>query len=168
MIIIGLGNPEEKYAHTRHNIGWDCLRDDLDWKKDGNKLIAEEIYIRSLTGMNSSGLAIPKNIDPKELIVLVDDLDLPFGTIKIKTKGSARHNGLKSIEEALGGNQDYVRIKIGIGKNFKPGEQLNYVLSEFNDEEKIQIPKIIEKVRRIINSILTNGIEWTRNNLNKI
>ena len=168
MIIIGLGNPEEKYAHTRHNIGWDCLRDDLDWKKDGNKLIAEEIYIRSLTGMNSSGLAIPKNIDPKELIVLVDDLDLPFGTIKIKTKGSARHNGLKSIEEALGGNQDYIRIKIGIGKNFKPGEQLNYVLSEFNDEEKIQIPEIIEKVRRIVNSILINGIEWTKNNLNKI
>ena len=168
MIIIGLGNPEEKYAHTRHNIGWDCLRDDLDWKKDGNRLIAEDIYIRSLTGMNSSGLAIPKDIDPKELIVLVDDLDLPFGTIKIKTKGSSRHNGLKSIEEALRGNQDYVRIKIGIGKNFKPGEQLDYVLSEFNEEEKIQIPDIIEKVRRIIDSILTNGIEWTRNNINKI
>lgn len=164
MIVIGLGNPEEKYSHTRHNIGWDCLPENLNWTESGNKMIAEETYIRSLTGMNSSGLALPKGINPKEVIVIVDDLDLPFGTIKVKTKGSARHNGLRSIEESLG-SQEYIRIKIGIGKNFEPGHQLDYVLSEFTEEEKEKLPSIIEKVRRIVDLILTEGIEKARNKI---
>ena len=166
MIVIGLGNPEEKYAHTRHNLGWDCLPENLSWKKEGNKLVSG-IYIRPLTGMNSSGLALPKNVKPEEVIVLVDDMDLPFGTIKIKTKGSARHNGLRSIEEELG-SQNYVRVKIGIGKNFEPGHQLDYVLGEFNENEKSQLPYIIERVRKVVESILTNGVDKTRENLSKI
>lgn len=167
MIVIGLGNPEEKYLNTRHNLGWNCLPEGLEWIKEDNRLVAKGMYIRSLTGMNSSGLALPKDIKPEEVIVLVDDIDLPFGAIKIKTSGSARHNGLKSIEESLG-SQNYIRVKIGIGKNYESGHQLEYVLGEFTEEEKLQLSEIISKVRRVVESILQRGVDKTREKLKEI
>lgn len=162
-LVVGLGNPEEKWKSTRHNIGWNVLLDieGLQWKNVDKGYLAKKdniYFLRPSTGMNSSGEAVyhwvnELRIKLDHLLIIVDDLDLPFGKIRLKGKGSARHNGLKSIENCLG-TSIYPRLKIGIGKNFKPDGQLEFVLGEFNEEELLILPEIIEAAKSAVEVFL--------------
>lgn len=121
--------------------------------------------------MNLSGKAVnywmqKANAPIENILVLVDDLALPFGHIRIRTKGAdGGHNGLKSINEALGRN-DYARLRFGIGNSFGPGQQVDYVLSEWEAEEKKALPERLELVHQAIRAFGTLGIERTMNTYN--
>jgi PTH1 family peptidyl-tRNA hydrolase len=177
-LIAGLGNVGPEYELTRHNIGFltlDRLADNhkLDFTTERLADKAEFKYkgrqlhlIKPNTFMNLSGKAIAYWLQdlkiPKEnLLVIVDDIALPFGSHRLRTKGSAAgHNGLKNIEETLGG-QDYARLRMGIGKDFAKGQQIDYVLSTFEQEEFKALPAIMDKSIEMILSFCTIGVERT-------
>jgi PTH1 family peptidyl-tRNA hydrolase len=182
-LIAGLGNMGPEYELTRHNIGFltlDRLADNhkIDFATERLADKAELKYkgrhihlIKPNTFMNLSGKAIAYWLQylkiPKEnLLVVVDDLALPFGSHRLRTKGSAAgHNGLKNIEETLGG-QDYARLRMGIGKEFAKGQQIDYVLSTFEKEEFEKLPAIMDKSIEMILSFCTMGVERTMNFFN--
>lgn len=182
-LIAGLGNIGEKYQKTRHNIGFEVINSII---KDQN--IEEEIekyaicsnfkykgkyiyLIKPTTFMNNSGKAIrywkdKLNIPFDNILIITDDLALPFGKIRLRSKGSsAGHNGLKSIEQYLG-TQSYNRLKIGIGDDFHKGKQDIYVLSNFNSKEEKEIPFIINSASEITLSFVFNGLVNTMNKYN--
>lgn len=183
-LIAGLGNIGPEYELTRHNIGFltlDRLADNhkIDFKterladKSELKYKGRHIHlIKPNTYMNLSGKAIAYWLQdlkiPKEnLLVIVDDIALPFGSHRLRTKGSAAgHNGLKNIEETLGG-QDYARLRMGIGKEFAKGQQVDYVLSTFEKDEFDQLPAIMDKSIEMVLSFCTIGVERTMNFYNK-
>ncbi len=182
-LIAGLGNIGAEYELTRHNAGFlvldrladvhkiefetDRLADKAELKFKGRSIH----LIKPNTFMNLSGKAISywlKELKiPKEnLLVVVDELALPFGSLRIRGKGSAAgHNGLKNIEELLGG-QDYPRLRFGIGDNFSKGQQVDYVLSNFTRKELDELPFIMDKSIEAILSFCTIGIERTMNTYN--
>lgn len=183
-LIIGLGNIGPEYADTRHNIGF-MVADELAKQSHSsffNMRLANyteftfksrKIFvIKPTTYMNLSGKAVnywmqELNITVENILVIVDDLALPFGTIRLKPKGSAAgHNGLKSIEEALGGT-DYARLRFGIGDNFPKGRQVDYVLSSFDPDEKKDLPSLIDRSVEFVNNFVTIGPELTMTRLNK-
>lgn len=177
-LIAGLGNIGPEYELTRHNIGFLVL----DQLADQNKVdfsparLADKAefrfkgktihLIKPTTFMNLSGKAIAYWMNdlkiPKEnLLVIVDDLALPFGTLRMRTKGSAAgHNGLKNIELVLGG-QDYSRLRFGIGSEFGKGQQVDFVLSNFTKEEFTKLPDIIKKANEMVMSFCMIGPEKT-------
>jgi peptidyl-tRNA hydrolase, PTH1 family len=177
-LIAGLGNPGPEYELTRHNIGFlilDRLADNNQISFQTGRLAdkAELKYkgkqlhlIKPNTYMNLSGKAVSywlKELKiPKEnLLVIVDDLALPFGNLRLRAKGSsAGHNGLKDIEQILSG-QDYARLRFGIGNNFSKGKQADFVLSNFEQTEFETLPSIMDKSIEIILSFCTIGIERT-------
>jgi PTH1 family peptidyl-tRNA hydrolase len=128
------------------------------------------ILLKPSTFMNLSGNAVrywmqKEKIETEHLLVVVDDLALPFGTLRLKPKGSAAgHNGLKHIQELIGEN--YPRLRFGIGNDFPKGSQINHVLEEFSDEEKQQLPQRIETAVDIIRSFCLAGIDVTMNMYN--
>ncbi len=183
-LIAGLGNIGEEYANTRHNIGFmilDALAGASNLVFDPNRRygsIAEYkfkgrsfILLKPSTYMNLSGNAIrywlqKENIELANLMVIVDDLALPFGSIRIRAKGSdAGHNGLKHINEILGTDQ-YARVRFGIGNQFEKGRQVDFVLSEWTSEEKEALPERMDKVVQVIKSFGTVGIDRTMNQFN--
>jgi PTH1 family peptidyl-tRNA hydrolase len=182
-LIAGLGNTGPEYELTRHNIGFLVLDQLADQQKAVFKLdrLAEKAefkfkgrsihLIKPTTFMNLSGKAISYWLNelkiPKEnLLVVVDELALPFGTLRMRTKGSAAgHNGLKNIELLLNG-QEYSRIRFGIGNEFNKGQQVDYVLSNFTQEEFKNLPPIISKTNEMILSFCTIGPERTMNMFN--
>ncbi len=177
-LIAGLGNIGPEYEITRHNIGFLVL----DRLADKHKLnfttqrLAEKTelkykgrqlhLIKPTTYMNLSGKAIAywlQELDiPREnLLVIVDDIALPFGALRLRGKGSsAGHNGLTNIEQVLGG-QDYARLRFGIGKDFPKGYQADYVLSNFRQEEYEQLPELMDKAIEMILGFCTIGLERT-------
>jgi len=177
-LIAGLGNIGTEYELTRHNIGFltlDRLVDNhkIDFKTDRLADKAEIKYkgrqlhlIKPNTYMNLSGKAIAYWLQdlkvPKEnLLVIVDDLALPFGSLRLRPKGSeAGHNGLKSIEQSIGG-QDYPRLRMGIGNNYAKGQQVDFVLSRFEPEEFKTLPAVMDKAIEMIFSFCTAGLERT-------
>ena len=183
-VILGLGNPGREYEATRHNAGW-WLLDHLAarwhfdaWKKDGESMSTTGLVNgkrvklqKPQTYMNLSGKAITYWLQdlkiPKEnLLVIVDEIALPFGSLRMRTKGSAGgHNGLKNIELLLGG-QDYCRMRFGVGNNFGKGQQVDYVLSNFTQEEFTQLPPVMDKAAEMIFSFCTIGPERTMNFFN--
>ena len=183
-LIAGLGNIGSEYALTRHNIGFlvlDRLADNqkISFKTERLADHAELKYkgrqlhlIKPNTYMNLSGKAIAYWLQelkiPKEnLLVIVDDLALPFGSLRLRQKGSAAgHNGLKNIELLLGG-QDYSRLRLGIGDHFSKGQQVDFVLSQFTKEELKGLLEIMDKSIEVIYSFATIGIERTMNFFNK-
>ena len=175
-LIVGLGNPEPKYFKTRHNSGFLALEhiEGLDFKKEKYGWVARKgdtIFLKPDTYMNSSGEAVHywmarEKVPLEGVLIVVDDLSLPLGTIKAKHGGSAGgHNGLKSIETCLGNNK-YSRLKIGLGNNYVKGEQLEFVLGEFPEEELKEIN--FERIVQMIFSFIYNGIEKTMNDFNGI
>lgn len=183
-LIIGLGNIGPEYADTRHNIGF-MVADELAKQSHSsffNMRLAyytefafksRKIYvIKPTTYMNLSGKAVnywmqELRIPVENILVIVDDLALPFGTIRLKPKGSAAgHNGLKSIEATLGGT-DYARLRFGIGDNFPKGRQVDYVLSGFDLDEQKELPALIGRSVEFINSFVTAGTELTMTRFNK-
>ena len=183
-LIAGLGNIGPEYELTRHNIGFlvlDRLADTqkINFKTERLADRAELKYkgrqlhlIKPNTFMNLSGKAIAYWLQelkiPKEnLLVVVDDLALPFGSLRLRQKGSAAgHNGLKNIELLLGG-QEYCRLRFGIGNNFSKGQQVDFVLSKFDKEEFAEMPQAMDKSIEVIYSFCTTGIERTMNFFNK-
>ena len=182
-LIAGLGNIGPEYELTRHNIGFltldrivdnrklkfetHRLADKADFKYKGRQLH----LIKPNTYMNLSGKAIAYWLQelkiPKEnLLVIVDDLALPFGGLRMRTKGSAAgHNGLKNIELVLNG-QDYSRLRFGIGNNFSKGQQVDFVLSNFSKEEIETLPSLMDKAAEMAYSFCTIGAERTMNFFN--
>lgn len=183
-LIVGLGNIGPEYALTRHNVGFMVLdrlasKENLSFKLDKMASIAEFKYksrtiilVKPTTYMNLSGKALQYwmtqfKIPIENTMVIVDDLALPFGKLRIKPKGSsAGHNGLKNIESVLG-NDLYPRLKFGIGNDFAKGRQIDYVLGQFDKNDFAELPIKLDKAIDMILSFSTLGIERTMNFLNE-
>ena len=182
-LITGLGNIGAEYAHTRHNIGFDIL----DAMAEEKGLTFEDkrygavttykfkgrsfILLKPNTYVNLSGRAVnywlqKEKIPLSNLLVVVDDLALPFGTLRLKPKGGdAGHNGLKSIQSSLG-TTNYARLRFGIGNNFNRGQQVDYVLGTWDNEEKAVLPEKIDRAIQMIKSFGTIGTAQTMNQFN--
>lgn len=182
-LIVGLGNIGAEYANTRHNIGFrvlDALAEASNAtftagrygstatiKHKGRTLI----LLKPSTYMNLSGKAVrywldAEKIEVQNLLVIVDDIALPFGSLRMRAKGSdGGHNGLKNINELLGRN-DYSRIRFGIGGDFARGHQVDYVLGEWSDEESKAMPERLKVFGDAILSFATIGGERTQNFFN--
>ena len=183
-LIAGLGNPEPKYDGTRHNTGfaaldalaeaWGCEINKSKWQGlygiaqvDGRKVM----LLKPLTYMNLSGKAVSywmqaEKIPLENVFVIVDDIALPFGTIRIRAKGSdGGHNGLKNIAELLGTNA-YARLRFGIGGDFPKGMQIDYVLGEWTKEEATALPERTKVAAEAIKAFGTIGLERTMNQFN--
>ncbi|MFV0331364.1 MAG: aminoacyl-tRNA hydrolase [Dysgonomonas sp.] len=182
-LIAGLGNIGREYEYTRHNIGFRVL-DAL--AKASNVVFADRRYgfvteikvkgrtiilLKPSTFMNLSGNAVrywmnQEKIPIENLLVVVDDLALPFGTLRLKGKGSnAGHNGLGHIQSILN-TQEYARLRFGIGNDFSRGGQVGYVLDDFTDEEEKELPAKLETCGEIIKSFCLAGIQNTMNKYN--
>ncbi|UZD22418.1 aminoacyl-tRNA hydrolase [Algoriphagus halophytocola] len=182
-LIVGLGNIGPEYELTRHNIGFltlDRLADKqgCHWSSERLAFKSEFKYkgraihlIKPTTYMNLSGKSMSywmKSLQiPKEnVLVIVDDVAIPFGKTRMKTKGSsAGHNGLKNIEELTGG-QNYPRLRMGIGDDFPKGRQVDFVLGKFTEPEFAELPLQMDKAIEMILSFCTIGIERTMNQFN--
>lgn len=182
-LIVGLGNIGEKYSNTRHNIGFTVLdsiakKEDLTFEtqKLGDlstyKLKGRTfILLKPSTYMNLSGKAVKywmdkENIPLENILVLTDDLNLPFGSIRIKAKGSAGgHNGLQNIQDILQ-TQNYPRLRFGVGDQFHKGQQVDYVLGNWDENEKQKLPERIDKMIEAINSFGLSGLANTMNSYN--
>jgi peptidyl-tRNA hydrolase, PTH1 family len=181
-LIVGLGNIGTEYELTRHNIGFmvaDFIADKFNASFAHGKLAntalirykARQItIIKPTTYMNLSGKAVNYwltylNVPMENLLIITDDIALPFEKIRIRQKGSsAGHNGLNSIEECIGSN--YPRLRIGIGNHFYKGQQADFVLSQFNKEELSTLPHLIQKAGDAVLSFCTIGVERTMNEFN--
>jgi len=178
-LIVGLGNIGSEYENSRHNIGFMVLdafakASNIVFEDRRYGAVAETrlknkslILLKPSTFMNLSGNAVrywmqKEKIERENLLIIVDDLALPFGTLRLKSKGSdAGHNGLKHINELIG--QQYARLRFGIGDNFHRGQQVDYVLDDFADDEKLALPAKIETSVDIIRSFCLSGVDNTMN-----
>lgn len=182
-LIAGLGNIGAEYVNTRHNIGFKVLdklaqQEGLDFTTAKLGAVAEYklkgrtlILLKPNTYMNLSGKAVKywlekENIPIENLLVVTDDLNIAFGTIRIKAKGSdGGHNGLKSIQQVLN-TADYPRFRFGISDEFKKGKQVDYVLGEWSEEEKVKLPERLETSAKAIKSFALSGLANTMNTFN--
>jgi PTH1 family peptidyl-tRNA hydrolase len=182
-LVVGLGNIGADYINTRHNIGFKVVDQlaraenaDFQTVKLGS-LAAIKIKGRTVlllkpnTFMNLSGKAVKhwmeqEKIPLENILVITDDLNLAFGTIRIKPKGSdGGHNGLKSIQQILN-TTNYARFRFGISDEFKKGQQVNYVLGEWDDIEKSKLPERLKLAAEIIRSFALAGLDVTMNQFN--
>ena len=182
-LIVGLGNIGDKYQNTRHNIGFKIL----DFLANKENLIFETqklgdvtiykfkgrqfILLKPSTYMNLSGKSVlywltKEKIPLENLLIITDDINLPFGFIRLKTKGSdGGHNGLKDVQDKLQ-TISYNRFRFGISDEFSKGRQVDYVLGEWTDDENKLLPERLEKSVELIKSFGTAGISITMNTFN--
>ncbi len=182
-LIVGLGNIGEKYQNTRHNIGFkildevakeynvsfetDKLGDVTSFRFKGRTFV----LLKPSTFMNLSGKAVKywmqkEKISVDNLLIVTDDLNINFGTIRVKAKGSdGGHNGLKDIQEKLTTNK-YPRFRFGVGNNYSKGRQVDYVLGEWTSDEESQLIERLPKSVEVITSFGTAGLANTMNNFN--
>ncbi len=182
-LVVGLGNPGEKYAETRHNIGFkvvESLAKELGGTFTLQKLgeVATVkfkgrtlVLVKPTTYMNLSGKAVnfylqSEKISRENLLVITDDLALPFGKLRMKGKGSdGGHNGLKDIQAVLN-SVEYCRLRFGVAANFSKGNQSDYVLGNWNEEEKNSLEERIEISKEFIKGFSSIGIQLTMTNWN--
>lgn len=182
-LIVGLGNIGEEYQSTRHNIGFDVLDKfaglyDAKFEVGRLAFVAKTKYrgkslvlIKPTTYMNLSGKALKhwmstEKVALHNVLVVADDLALPLGKIRLKTKGShAGHNGLRDIISQLGTDQ-FSRIKFGIGNDFPRGRQVEFVLGKWSEQELIDLNEGVDRSIEIINSFIVQGAERTMNEFN--
>jgi len=182
-LIIGLGNIGPEYAQTRHNIGFKVLdkfaqQEDLNFEtaKLGDvttfKIKGRSVLLlKPSTYMNLSGKALhywmeKENIPLENVLVITDDINLDFGVIRVKTKGSnGGHNGLKDIQNTLN-SSNYNRFRFGVGADFGKGRQVDYVLGKWNDDERAAMPERLERSAELIKSFVLAGITITMNQYN--
>ena len=179
-LVVGLGNIGAEYEGTRHNAGFDVAdklveglggtftpdryasKAEVRWK--GRTLVV----VKPSTYMNLSGKAVrywmdKENIQRENLIVIVDDIAIPVGTLRIRAKGSdGGHNGLKNIDALCGGN-NYARIRMGVGGDFPQGHQVDFVLGKLSAEERVEFDKMVDVAVAAIKDFATIGIERTMN-----
>lgn len=183
-LIIGLGNAEDQYTGTRHNIGFEVINLlakhlDVTLKNERYAYVARAKYkgrnlilIMPTTFMNLSGKAVKywmdtEHVEAQNIMVISDDLDLPVAQLRIRPKGGGgSHNGLNHIIETLG-HGNYPRLRFGIGKNYPQGYQVDYVLGKFTSEERLLIDPAIEKATEICKSFATAGLQRTMNQFNQ-
>ena len=182
-LVVGLGNIGAEYANTRHNMGFMVLD---AWAQASNIFFESGRYgymatvsfkgrkfhlLKPSTYMNLSGKAVrywmnELKIPVENLLVISDDLNIPFGTLRLRKNGSAGgHNGLTNINELIG-TQDYARIRVGIGNEFGRGQQVNYVLGELSDEEAAEMPEISKRVIEGVKAWATIGADRAMNVVN--
>ena len=183
-IIAGLGNPGTKYDGTRHNVGYKVIDELADRfhidrpVRFGKSLIGKGmiggekvILVKPLTYMNLSGKAVrywmnELKIPVENLLVISDDLNIPFGTLRLRKNGSAGgHNGLTNINEMIG-TQNYARIRVGIGNEFGRGQQVNYVLGELSKDELLDMDDISKRVIEGVKAWATIGADRAMNIVN--
>lgn len=187
-VILGLGNPGPEYAGTRHNVGWWVLDHLADawrcegWRKDGEAMTAsctidgvKARLVKPLTFMNLSGAVLrpwlrrPFWAAANDLLVVSDEVQLEVGTYRFRPRGSAGgHNGLKSIEQALGG-QEYARLRVGVGPNDpqrRVGDLADYVLDEFGKQERETVRAILPEFEKALRQWTAEGIEVVMNAFN--
>jgi len=183
-LIVGLGNIGAEYEHTRHNIGFDVLdamarEKEITFKDQRYGAITEYkfkgrtfILLKPNTYVNLSGRAVnywlqKEKIPLENLLVIVDDLALPFGSLRLKPKGGdAGHNGLKNIQ-AMMNTAAYARLRFGIGNDFSRGQQVDYVLGRWSEDEMETLKDRIKTSIGIIKSFATIGVARTMNQFNK-
>mgnify|MGYP001336189791 FL=1 len=182
ILFVGLGNPTPEYQNNRHNIGFkiiDAINQNFSLSKQKPKfkglltmgsIGATKVYaIKPLTFMNNSGTCIRElieyfKIESSDIIVFHDDLDIEFGKIKVKFGGSdAGHNGIKSLDKFIG--KDYSRVRIGIGKPEKIKVN-DFVLGDFNDEEKDQLDQISKKINEYLNLLIEKKLDLFSSKIN--
>ncbi len=183
-LIVGLGNMGADYDNTRHNVGFEVVdflarEFEVSFKNDQLGDIAEFkhrgrtfILLKPSTYMNRSGKAVrywlqKAKVKKENLLVILDDLNLPFGKQRLRGKGNdGGHNGLKDIDQMIGGN-NYARLRIGIGDDFPQGRQVDYVLGKWSQEEQDELPKIRKYAAETVKSFGTIGLAHTMNAFNK-
>ena len=182
-LIVGLGNIGEKYANTRHNIGFQILdalakEQEVTFETETLGELTQFrfkgrtfVLLKPSTYMNLSGKAVKywmnkEKISTDNLLIVTDDVNIDFGAIRIKAKGSAGgHNGLKDVEAKLN-SQQYPRFRFGVGGNYAKGRQVDFVLGEWNKDEESQLIERIPMSVKAILSFGTDGINHTMNNFN--
>lgn len=183
-VVVGLGNPGKDYSNTRHNVGFNTL--DLIAKRNNinlNKIKFKAVYgegnigghktllMKPQTFMNNSGISLREvsqyyKIPIENIIVIVDDIDIDFCSVRIRTKGSAgSHNGLKSIINHLQ-NEEFPRVKIGIGSKYEDQDLADFVLSRFGRDEQVDIDISILTAAEAVESIIKDGIDVAMNKYN--
>lgn len=182
-LVVGLGNIGSEYAYTRHNMGFIVLD---AWAQASNIVFSTERYgdiaelsfkgrkihlLKPSTYMNLSGNAVrywmnKLNVPVENLVVICDDLNLPFGTLRMRKKGSdGGHNGLRNIQELIE-TQEYCRIRMGIGNDFKSGEQADFVLGKLSKEDMDEVKELCTKVISGIKDIVFTGVDRAMNSFN--
>lgn len=182
-LIVGLGNIGNEYFNTRHNIGFKILdalaeASNICFKQERFAFRCEYkfkgrtfILIKPTTYVNLSGKAVnywlqKEKLSTEKLLVISDDISLPFGKLRLKAKGSdAGHNGLKNIAEVLG-HQNYSRLRFGVGNDFSRGAQVDYVLGQWTSDEEKLLPERIAMATDVIKSFGTIGLQRTMNQFN--
>lgn len=182
-LIVGLGNPGAKYENTRHNIGFKVVEQfakdhEASFNLDRHAEVATAkfkgrtlVLIKPTTFMNLSGKAVnywmqQENISIENVLVITDDIALPFGKLRMKGKGSdGGHNGLKDIQAVLNTGQ-YARLRFGVGNDFHPGQQADYVLGEWTSEEQSALQERIDTATEFIKGFVTIGLARTMSSWN--
>ena len=182
-LIVGLGNPGQEYAGTRHNTGYMVLdafaeASNTAFQDKRYGFVAETslkgrklFLLKPTTFMNLSGNAVrywmqKESIEQNHLLVIVDDLSLPLGTFRLKANGSnGGHNGLGHIQQLIG--QNYARLRMGIGNEFSRGQQVDWVLGKYSDDEQKTLKPAIDTAVEVIKSFVLAGIDITMNQFNK-
>ena len=183
-LIVGLGNPGYEYENTRHNTGFmvlDKMAESVGVSFEDKRYgyVAETsikgrkvFLLKHTTYMNLSGNAVrywlqKENIDQKRLLVVVDDLSIPLGDYRLKGNGSnGGHNGLGNIQQLIG--QQYARLRMGIGSDFQRGQQVDWVLGKYTDEDMRTLQPSIDEAVEIIRSFVLAGLDITMNQFNKL
>lgn len=183
-LIVGLGNPGYEYENTRHNTGFmvlDKMAESVGVSFEDKRYgyVAETsikgrkvFLLKPTTYMNLSGNAVrywlqKENIDQKRLLVVVDDLSIPLGDYRLKGNGSnGGHNGLGNIQQLIG--QQYARLRMGIGNEFQRGQQVDWVLGKYTDEDMHTLQPSIDEAVEIIRSFVLAGLDITMNQFNKL
>ena len=183
-MIVGLGNPGNEYAGTRHNVGWmlvDALAEHLginEWRSREKGMVAEGrigsekiLLVKPLTYMNNSGECVGPlmrwyKLEPEDIMVAHDDMDIPLGTIRIRKKGSAGgHNGIKSLLSHIG-SVNFGRLRIGIGRPQPGWSVINHVLAKFNDQEQEKIGDAIKQLIPAAECMVLEGPDMAMNKFN--
>ena len=182
-LVVGLGNPGSKYENTRHNIGFkvlDAFAKDRETSFETEKLadVARTkfkgrniVLIKPTTFMNLSGKSVnywmqQEKIPRENILIITDDIALPFGKLRMKGKGSdGGHNGLKDIQAVLNTNV-YARLRFGVGNEFNPGRQSDYVLGEWTKDENLELPERIDTATQFIKGFTSIGLQLTMTNWN--
>ena len=182
-LVVGLGNIGTEYENTRHNIGFNIL--DFIASKESFSFSTEKLgdvasfkykgrsilFLKPSTYMNLSGKAVKYWMDKEKVplenvLIITDDINIPFGTLRLKGKGSdGGHNGLKNIQSLLGTNA-YPRFRFGVGADFGKGRQIDYVLGQWNSEEQSQFPERLEQSKSLVLSFVFAGAKNTMNQFN--
>ncbi len=184
LIVVGLGNPGARYRNTRHNVGWWCVeelarRSGIGFGRGNRHTDLGEGYLRGiqitlarpLTFMNKSGDAVSYllrryNATPRQLVVLADDMALLPGRLRVRPQGGAGgHNGLKSIISVTGTNE-FTRVRIGIGRPFDRGDEIDHVLTTFPPDELEQVKEAIARAADAVEIIATEGVDHSMNVFN--